>query len=77
MSKFKLPKDPRRKKQVETYLTKHGREGYAKAGAKGGGKNSPGSFTSESASRAASIGWANRRARAAEESRRLREEGNV
>lgn len=66
-SRYQLPKDPRRREQVQTFLSKHGREGYRKAGAKGGGANSPGSFTSESGRKATLIGWEKRRARAAEQ----------
>lgn len=57
----KLPKNPKARKQVKTYLAKHGREGYRKAGKMGGGANSPGSFNSESARRASLIYWARRR----------------
>lgn len=72
----KLPKDLRRRKQVQTFLSKYGRDGYARAGSKGGGPHSPGSFTSESARRAVQIAWANRRARAAEQAKLEEEAGN-
>ena len=44
--KYKLPKDPQRRKQVKTYILRNGRDGYQKAGSKGG-LNSPTKFDSE------------------------------
>ena len=46
MRKLKLPEDPQRRKQVKTYVARNGREGYQKAGSKGG-QNSPMKFDSE------------------------------
>jgi len=65
MGRKKLPEDPRRKKQVSTFLKRYGRDGYAVAGSLGG-KNSPTRFTSKTASEAARKGWEKRRAKAAE-----------
>lgn len=64
MGRRKLPEDPRRKKQVSTFLKRYGRQGYQQAGSIGG-RDSPTKFTSESASRASKIGWEKRRARQA------------
>lgn len=63
--RLKLPEDPRRKEQVKTFLKRYGRQGYAYAGSEGG-KKSPTKFTSQTASKAALIGWEKRRARAAQ-----------
>lgn len=63
MGRKKLPEDPRRKKQVSTFIKRYGRAGYQQAGRKGN-ENSPTKFTSESGSRAAKIGWEKRRAEA-------------
>jgi hypothetical protein len=65
MGRRKLPTDPRRKQQVKTFMKKYGRQGYAQAGSLGGRK-SPTKFNSETASKAAAVGWEKRRARAAE-----------
>lgn len=61
MGRRKLPTDPRRKKQVSTFVSRYGRGGYAQAGSLGG-KKSPTKFTSETASAAAKKGWEKRRA---------------
>lgn len=67
MTNFKNLKslDARRTRQRLTFLNKHGRDGYRKAGSKGG-QNSPTKFTSESARQASLKSWETRRARAAE-----------
>lgn len=46
MRKLKLPEDPQRRKQVKTFIARNGREGYQKAGSKGG-QNSPMKFDSD------------------------------
>lgn len=61
MGRKKLPTDPRRKKQVSTFVSRYGRGGYQQAGSLGG-KASPTKFTSETASAAAKKGWEKRRA---------------
>lgn len=61
----KYPENPRRYKQVSTFMKRYGRQGYQQAGSLGG-KKSPTKFTSETASRAAKLGWEKRHKRAAE-----------
>lgn len=63
--KLKLPVVRRYRKQVKTFVGRYGRQGYQLAGARGGGKNSPGSFTSDQARQASLISWEKRRARQA------------
>lgn len=53
------------KRQVKTYLERHGRAGYQQAGSEGG-KNSPTKFNSETASIASRKSWEVRRAKALE-----------
>lgn len=65
--RVKFPVETRRERQAKTYLKKYGRRGYVLMGRKGGGPGSPGSFTSESARKAALVGWEKRRARQAEQ----------
>lgn len=67
MGSITPPVDPRRRKQVRSYLKKHGRRGYVEAGRKGGGPNSPGSFTSDKARLAAEKRWQLHRERIAKE----------
>jgi len=62
----KLPEDPRRKKQVSTFLKRYGRSGYQQAGRKGS-EHSPTKFDSERGRQAAIISWEKRRAKAAGE----------
>lgn len=52
MRKLKLPEDPQRRKQVKTFIARNGREGYQKAGSKGG-QNSPMKFDSDRGRQAA------------------------
>lgn len=64
IKRFKLPDDPRRRKQVKTFVQRYGREGYSRvAGRKG--KPSPASFNSATGREAALRSWEVRRARAA------------
>lgn len=44
--KYKLPKDPRYRKQVKTFIANNGREKYAEL-ASAAGRKSPTKFTSE------------------------------
>lgn len=69
--RYKLPEDPKARKQVKTYMERHGRNAYKDAGRKGGGPNSPGSFTSE---RARLAGIKSGEARAAKRAQQLKEE---
>ena len=66
MGRKKLPNDPRRKKQVSTFIKRYGRQGYQQAGSIGG-KKSPTRFNSESAAAAARRGHELRRQRQAAE----------
>lgn len=65
----KIPRaDPGwRKKQAKTMKKRHGKNVYAIMGKKGGGPNSPGSFTSETARAASLKAWEVRRARQQQE----------
>lgn len=54
--------ETRYKRQAETFVKNHGHDAYKINGMQGGGKNSPGSFNSESARKAALILWDKRRA---------------
>lgn len=76
MGRKKLPNDPRRKKQVSTFVSRYGRQGYAHAGSMGG-KNSPTKFTSKTASEAAKKGWEKRRAAQAAEKENGNDQGNT
>lgn len=69
--RYKLPANPKARKQVKTYMERHGRDAYREAGRKGGGPNSRGSFTSESARLA---GIKSGQARAAKRAQQLKEE---
>jgi len=71
--RYSLPTDPVKRKQVQTRIKKYGRDTYAKAGSKGGGPNSPGSFTSE---RARLAGIKSGQVRAAKKAEQLKEEEN-
>lgn len=62
-TKKQWAREHRYENQVKTYIKKNGRKKYREAGSKGGGPNSPGSFTSESARQASLKGWAMRRDR--------------
>ncbi len=64
VKRFKLPEDPRYRKQVKTFVQRHGRDGYSKvAGRKG--RPSPASFNSETGRLAAIRSHEVRRERAA------------
>lgn len=72
-NRYKLPEDPRRRKQVKTFIKRYGREGYKTvAGRKG--KPSPASFDSERGRRAALKMHALRRIREAEALEREKQE---
>lgn len=73
MGRKKLPTNPRRKKQVSTFVKRYGRQGYQQAGSMGG-KKSPTKFNSETASAAAKKLWEKRRQEAAE--RKKADEGH-
>ncbi len=64
MGRRKALKDPRRERQVSTFLSRYGKQGYAKAGSRGG-KRSPTKFTSSNASEMAKRSWEKRRQREA------------
>lgn len=61
MGRKKLPDDPRRKQQVQTFMKRHGREKYQEIGSRNG-RPTKGSFTSETARAASLKYWADRRA---------------
>lgn len=63
-------------KQVKTFIRKHGKRRYAMIGSKGGGKNSPGSFNSDTAREAALKGWEKRRQRAIEKLKQEKDNGS-
>jgi general stress protein YciG len=68
-SKLTLPKNPRYRKAVKTYLANNGRAKYAESGSEGG-KLSPTKFSAEDSERAslmAKRSWDIRRARAKEQ----------
>lgn len=58
--KLKLPEDPQYRKQVKTFIARHGRKAYAEIGSRGG-KPTPASFDSERGRKAALIMWEKRR----------------
>lgn len=66
-----VPADPGRKRQVKTTKQKYGPNVYRLRGRKGGGVNSPGSFTSDSARAASLKSWENRRARQTEQEEKI------
>lgn len=75
MGRYKLPDDPRRRKQVKTFIGKHGREKYSEIGRRNG-KPTPASFDSERGRAAANRMWEKRRAAQAAESEKNNEPTN-
>lgn len=75
MRKLKLPEDPQRRKQVKTFIARNGREGYQKAGSKGG-QNSPMKFDSDRGREAALRMHAIRRQKLAQAAREEQSNGN-
>ena len=69
MGRRKALKDPAREKQVRTFISRYGKQGYAIAGSRGG-KRSPTKFTSSNASEMAIRSWEKRRQRQADQERK-------
>lgn len=63
MQRKKLPQESQYKRQVRTFIKRHGRAAYRQAGSLGGSK-SPTRFDSERARAAAAKSWESRRAKA-------------
>ena len=73
--RLKLPEDPQRRKQVKTYIARNGRDGYQKAGSKGG-QNSPMKFDSDRGREAALRMHQIRRQKLAQAAREEQSNGN-